>query len=66
MKTISRNINVSALHPAQQIRVQFVVAMEELILTDKFWKENLVCLKWRLPFFTQELAVSIGNIFFIY
>jgi hypothetical protein len=36
MKTTSRNINVSVLQPAQQIKEKFVVVMEELISIGTF------------------------------
>jgi hypothetical protein len=55
--------NVSVLHRVQKTRVQFVGVMVELILTHKFCRENLVCLKHRLLFSIQEPAVSIGSIY---
>ncbi len=37
--------NVFVLRRVQKIRVKFVVVMAELMLTDRFCRENLVCLK---------------------
>ena len=37
--------DVFVLRRVQKRKIKFVVVMEELILTDMFWKESLVCLR---------------------